>query len=396
MRSAYNLATILIILSVIFVNSVEAQIICRDTLVQKRILKPEFRMDVGNVLPTNSFVKTQNTDADGMAHYSSYSLRLAKQTTGNRLWQQLYAYPEYGVGLYSAFFKDTRKLGKPIALYGFFNAPFFRFHHWSLNYELGLGLTFNWNSYNPVTNPDNIAISADKSVYIDAGVSLNYSLTRRMTLSVGYGFTHFSNGALKLPNKGLNTEAAKIGVSYSISDPVRFQTLPVPFFRGFWEWVVAGYGGARNVLYQGTGVDPATSMKGVNFAVFGISSTLNRQVSYKSKLGIGVTMEFNGSQNSQLMVAGTSLEETDLPFDRHLALSIYPSYELVVNKLSLIIQPGFYLFRMKVTNMTPVLYERIGVKYHFLKNTFAGINLRAYNFYESDFIEWTIGQRICW
>ena len=109
-----------------------------------------------------------------------------------------------------------------------------------------------------------------------------------------------------------------------------------------------------------------------------------------------MTMEFNGSQNSQIVVNGTSLEKSNLPFDRHLALSIYPSYELVVNKLSLIIQPGIYLFRMNTANMTPIMYQRIGVKYHFLKNTFAGINLRAYNYYESDFIEWTFGHRICW
>jgi hypothetical protein len=46
--------------------------------------------------------------------------------------------------------------------------------------------------------------------------------------------------------------------------------------------------------------------------------------------------------------------------------------------------------------MTPTFYQRVGVKYHFLKDTFWGINLRAYNFYESDFIEWTIGHRIKW
>ena len=221
-------------------------------------------------------------------------------------------------------------------------------------------------------------------------------MTQRVELSLGYGFTHFSNGAIKLPNKGLNTEATKISLSYSLCEPIRYQSGPIPPFKGYWEWAFAGYGGARNMLYQGTGVDLATSMKGVNFAVYGISNTINRQISYKSKIGIGTTIEFNGSQNSQIIISGTSLEKKDLPFDRHIAFSIYPSYELVVNKLSLIIQPGIYLFRMKSANMTPILYKRIGVKYHFLKDTFIGINLRAYNYYESDFIEWTIGHRLCW
>ena len=165
---------------------------------------------------------------------------------------------------------------------------------------------------------------------------------------------------------------------------------------GFYEWIISGYGGARNVLYQGTGVNQTTSMKGVNYAVYGISNTINRQINYKSKIGLGVTMEFNGSQNSQIVIEGGSLDGADLPFNRHLALSLYPSYELVIDRLSLVMQPGIYLYRMKTSDMTPLLYQRIGIKYHFLKDTFIGINLRAYNFYESDFIEWTIGHRLCW
>ena len=368
-----------------------------DSIILKNRLKVDFRLDVGNVMPTNDFVRKQNTDLDGLAHYYGYSLRLARQTTGDKLWQQLYDYPTYGLGVYSAFFANTNNLGHPVAVYGFLNAPFFKIRQLSLNYELGLGFTFNWDHFDPVSNPNNVAISADGSVYIDAGVSINYPATKRLTLNLGYGFTHFSNGALKLPNKGLNTGATKISLSYNLfDDPIRYTKQQIPPFSGHYEWILSAYGGARNMLYTGTGINVATEMKGLNFAVYGISNTLNRQISYKSKIGIGLTMEYNGSQNSQIVVEGTNLDELDLPFDRHLSVSIYPSYELVVDKLSLVIQPGFYLFRKKSADMTPAYYQRIGVKYHFLKNTFLGINLRAYNFYESDFIEWTIGHRLCW
>ena len=388
---------ILIFHSLLFPKSGNAHIVSPDTLIHKPNFKIEFRMDIGNVLPTNAFVKTQNTDPDGNANYYSYSLRIAKQTTGNQLWQQIYGYPTYGAGIYSAFFRDTKKLGNPIALYGFFNGPFIRIKRWSLNYELGLGLTFNWNSYNPVGNPNNIAISADKTVYIDAGISLKYLLSKRLAFSFGYGFTHFSNGALKLPNKGLNTDAAKISISYALDKaPSHYQSQIIPPFTGFYEWIISGYGGARNMLYQGSGVNQTTSMKGVNYAIYGISNTLNRQISYKSKIGLGMTIEFNGSQNSGIVVEGASLDAAELPFSRHLALSIYPSYELVIDKLSVVVQPGIYLYRIRTADMTPVFYQRIGIKYHILKDTFIGINLRAYNFYESDFIEWTIGHRISW
>lgn len=389
----FCLASMLLIL--IFPKSGKAQMSRPDSIILKNRLKTEFRLDVGNILPTNDFVRPQNTDLDG-AHYFGYSLRLAKQTTGDKLWHQIYGYPEYGIGVYSAVFTNTKLLGNPIAVYGFFNAPFIKVNRLSLNYELGLGLTFNWNDLNTVSNPNNVAISTDKSVYIDAGISLKYLMSKRLSFELGYGFTHFSNGRLKMPNKGLNTGATKIGLSYVLNDgPIRYQSQIKPAFSGHYEWIISGYGGSRNVLYVGTNVDPTNQMKGLNYVVFGLSNTFNRQINYKSKIGFGFTMEYNGSQNSQIIVEGGNLDELDQHFERHLALSIYPSYELVIDRLSLVIQPGFYLYRKKSADMTPEYYQRIGVKYYFTKNIFLGINLRAYNFYQSDFIEWTIGHRLC-
>ncbi len=368
-----------------------------DSLFQKSRFKVEIRTDFGKVMPTNTFVKLQNTNPDGLAHYFSSSVRIARQTTGTRLWQQLYGYPEYGIGFYSAQFRNTPNLGNPFAFYGFFNAPFFRINKLSLNYELGLGFAFNWKHYDPFTNPGNIAISADGSVYIDAGLNLKYPVGKRFELGFGYSFTHFSNGRLKLPNKGLNTGAAKITLGYNLyRNPIQLLIQERPKYKDHYEWIISEYGGVQNVIYLGTDVDVLTGMKGINLPVYGISNTFNREIDYKSKIGFGFTVGYNGSQNSQIMVESGKLDEQETSFARHLSLSIYPSYELVIDKLSVIIQPGFYIYRKQTTNMSPSFYQRIGVKYHFLKNTFAGVSLRASKFHISEFIEWTVGYSINW
>jgi len=174
MKKIYLIGLVSVFYILYFPDSVKAEVSQVDSIVLNNRLKIEFRVDVGNVFPTNSFVRSQNNDPDGMAHYNGYSLRLARQTTGKKLWEQVYAYPNFGIGVYSAFFTNTKNLGNPVAAYGFFNAPFFKVNRFSLNYELGLGMAFNWNHYNPVTNPGNIAISTDNSVFIDAGISLKY------------------------------------------------------------------------------------------------------------------------------------------------------------------------------------------------------------------------------
>jgi len=267
---------VVFILSIFLIHpSVFSQISRSDSSILKNRLKIEFLFDIGNVLPTNAFVRLQNTDLDGMAHYNAYTLRLAKQTTGEKLWEQLDGFPSYGFGVYSAFFTNTKKIGNPVAAYGYFNAPFFRLNRLSLNYELAFGYTFNWNHYDPVTNPTNIAISTDGSVYIEAGLSLKYPIGKRLSCGLGYGFTHYSNGKLKMPNYGLNTGAAKISLSYDLYDtPIQYHTQLKPNYIAHYEWILSGFGGAQNLLYVGTTAGQTINTKSFNFAVYGVSSTI--------------------------------------------------------------------------------------------------------------------------
>jgi len=351
----------------------------------------------GRVIPTNNFVRGQTLANDTIDGSTSFSLVLLKQTTGDKLWDQLYGYPVYGIGVYSAFFKETSELGTPVSVFGYFSAPFARDRKLSFNYELGLGLTFNWKNFNPVSNPNNIAIGAARSAYIEAGVNLEYQLSKKLFASAGYGLYHFSNGHLKLPNFGLNMQALKFSLRYQLNDAaISFVKNPVPEFNKCWEWDISVFGGAENVIYSGDDVDIITKYKGLYFPVFGVNNTFSRSVSYKSKIGAGFSVGYNGALNAQVAVENGELDEMDLPFGNHIMLSVYPSYELVIDRLSVILQPGFYLYRKKTAELTPATYQRVGVKYHFWKDYFAGISLRAYQYHVSDFIEWNIGRTIKW
>ncbi|MDD5277967.1 MAG: hypothetical protein PHR16_18090, partial [Methylovulum sp.] len=157
---------------------------------------------------------------------------------------------------------------------------------------------------------------------------------------------------------------------------------------------VSIFGGAKNVHYKGNDVDTITKYKGVYYPIYGFTTVLNRQVSYKSKLGVGMCLSYDGSYNSTVLVDNGELEPTEGFHGNKISLSIFPSYELVINKMSVIIQPGFYVIRKKSTNREPVAYQRLGLHYQLSRNLFVGMNLRAYNYHVSDFIEWTIGYRL--
>lgn len=348
----------------------------------------------GYVFGTNDFLKGNNAISDTINDFQAFHIKISKQTTGKNQWEQLFNYPNWGIGVSVFDFFNPKEIGTPIALYGFFNAPFKRWNKFTLNYELGFGATFNWKSFNPITNKYNISIGAGQSFFIDAGLNLQYFLSDKIDIEAGFSLTHFSNGGLKLPNRGLNTIAPKIGIKYNFDDRPVFNKIEIPKYNKEYEWLITIFGGKKNVIFDSANIDIIEKYEGINFPVFGISTTLNRQVGYKSKFGIGMSVSYNSSINAQVAVDENELEAIEWIFSDKLQVSIFPSYELVINKLSLILQPSFYIYRKKTKTQSPVFYQKIGLKYQIMDNFFLGITLRDYKFHVSDFVEWNLGYRI--
>ncbi len=368
-----------------------------DTTITKRFRQNaslEFVYQKGHVFATNNFLRGTNAEAAKISNYQTYSLKYSHQTTGDKYWEQLYRYPDWGIGIYLADFYNKEEIGYPIALYGFIDAPFHRWKRLSFNYELGFGAAFNWKSFNPITNQYNISIGAGESFFIDAGLNLQYDLDQRLELITGVSLTHFSNGALKKPNFGINTVGPKIGIRYNFNKDIQFQSRPIPVFKAQNELSISAFGGAKNVIFDSLNVDVIEKYEGVYYPVFGISTVFDRQISRKSKIGLGMTISYDGSVNAQAAVDNNEVDPLDVPAAEKLMISIYPSYELVVNRESLVMQPAFYLYRKKFKNQSPGFFQRIGIKYNITDDLFAGLILRDYAFHVSDFIEWTIGYRI--
>ena len=76
----------------------------------------------GYIFATNDFIKGINTETERINAFQTFSIRFSKQTTGKNLWEQLYNYPNLGIGISIYDFHNPEEIGTPIALYGFFNA----------------------------------------------------------------------------------------------------------------------------------------------------------------------------------------------------------------------------------------------------------------------------------
>jgi hypothetical protein len=232
-------------------------------------------------------------------------------------------------------------------------------------------------------------------MHFNEGFSVEYESENGLIINAGACLTHFSNGSLKVPNRGINTISPKIGLGYNFTGSKQeFKHQVIPDFQKQSEIGLTFFGALRNEYYLGTDVDTATKDRGVYYTAYGLSAAFNRQISYKSKFGIGLMADYWGFANSSITVEDGKLIPNAGSVRDGLELSIFPSYELILNKLSVVLQNGFYLYRTKYPFRTPVSYQRVGLKYCVLKDISFGVNLRIHSYSIADYIEWTIGYRL--
>lgn len=245
-------------------------------------------------------------------------------------------------------------------------------------------------------------------MFVDVGAYVNIELGKRFDLALGYSLSHFSNGATKMPNLGINLAAPFVELKYRFKDRTEFIKIEKPKFKKKWEYVALVALSSKQLAFDTTSVDSITGFIAESYGIITLSTGVNYQVSHKVKFGAGFDIGWDGAYNSYITYDQGHVERHDAGSGNKLTIGIYPSFELVINKLSVIVQPGWYLYRedysipestpenkvLQPSYKSPDSYQRIGLKYHILENVFLGFNVRAYNFSIADYLEWNIGYRL--
>ncbi|MEE1142316.1 MAG: acyloxyacyl hydrolase [Bacteroidales bacterium] len=346
----------------------------------------------GWVLPTNDFVRGNNNQHTPISLIYATSFRYERQTDGSRPWHQLYDYPSYGLGLYIADFNVKNQLGKPIALYGFMSSYVINKPKWSLKAEFSLGLAFNWQHFS-LENPFNDVMGASLSCYIDAGLSAYRLIGSKFEIGVGLSLSHFSNGAMAKPNKGLNVITPKLSLKYKPYGAFEYAQTQLPTFNSTIEDLTTIFIGSHNVLtiLPKEEVDKQYNKK--SYLVFGLDKRFLKRFTYKHSFGIGFGLGYNQYIGTTYYVENREIRLRESNLMERFNLNAYLSYEYKIHKLHLFIEPGYYIYR-SIYDEAPNFFQRIGLRYQINKNWFCSIGLRAQHFSVAQYIEWGIGLRM--
>ena len=143
------------------------------------------------VFPTNPFLQGENERwkpiRSSFAAHLKYSFKYRPNTCADRIYGGAYQ----GFGLAFTTFGDKKQLGDPMTFYVFQGARIARFHpRLSLNYEWNFGISAGWQPYDNDYNSYNGAVGSRVNAYLNAGIYLNWSLSRYFDFIIGGDFTH--------------------------------------------------------------------------------------------------------------------------------------------------------------------------------------------------------------
>ena len=392
-----NIKLILLAIS-FFLFSSHLYALGNDSIHIKNIPFISLRADYGSVLNTNEFVAGTNLKGEPIKNFSSFSMKIGNQTIGKNDWEHLCNFPSYGLAFYTAIFDYNKEIGQPFAIYGFWDAPFHRWKSSAFMYQIEFGYAFNWKEYDKNSNYYNISEGSNGTAYIGLGLKYDYLIDKQIKVSLGGSFTHFSNGAIRKPNKGINLASPNISVSYLLKPmpdinrkrDLKYQKNNEIFFALGTGIKEGSYSYSETLLLN----DPYPN---ISYFVMSLSTAYMRQYSFKSKAGAGINLIYDEWIGSSLNIdsLGNAKKVLGKGSDRF-TFGIFGAHEFCIDRLSILTQLGCYVWQKDTSEKKPLINERVGVKYHFKNNLFAGVNIYAHNCSKADFLEWNIGYRFKW
>jgi hypothetical protein len=343
----------------------------QDTFINRLVISSNYRY--GFVIPHHSSLVYLIED-----HSKAWDINVSLCTKGDKLWQQYYRVPDLGLGFYHADLGNPKYLGKANAVYGFIRIPVINKNRFHVNYLMGGGVAFLTKPFNVESNIYNIAVGSKANAFIDLGLSAELKIIKSLFFSTGLQFTHYSNGAWKVPNLGFNIPSAKAGLKYYLKDnPLPevkpYKELKSEFKRKYEFWFT----------YTG-GIRENPPPNGRKFYVSAICINAERQFTPRRKFGTGLDIFYDPSLGLRLKNDSIEVNES-----YNYRSGIHVSHDVIFNNVAFTMQAGVYYYT-KETKGDGYIYSRFGFRIKVCKHLATILTLKTH-FFKADVIEWGLG-----
>jgi hypothetical protein len=311
-------------------------------------------------------------------HFTMFELDVLQATDGSQLWEQLHKYPLTGISLLYTDLGGAKYLGKAVGIFPYLDFQLTKGKRINLFFRFGTGLGYLTKPFNRFENYKNIAMGSHFNALIHLMYELRWKPVPRLDITTGISLTHFSNGAIKTPNLGINVPAVNLGIAWKMDkvQPERIRQELPSFNKRKWEFNVIGMFGISELYAAG----------GPKYTAYIVSASFLKPLSMKRKIGIGVDIFYDNAVVESLhrvkVEVGNKLEviRPGLSF----------TYKLEFSKLAIVMQAGAYVYSKYKGD--GYIYDRFALQYRFGDHILIHLAMKTHLF-RADMIEYGIGYK---
>ena len=276
------------------------------------------------------------------------------QTYGKSDWHAHRKFPQAGLEVAAFRLNNHEQLGNAFGFLPNITLPIANRKSWKLRTTIGMGIAWLSKHYDPLNNTQNNAIGSHINNYTSVRLFAEKKWNDQWKWRAGASFTHFSNGASKLPNYGLNVPAFIFGVNYApIPVKVEDYTYPIepPIFRKWGFFAEASVARQEFIAFNGP------KYPNYNLA---LAATFNENSDNTSSLGI--EYEYNFAVFNFYKFLEQFDETTTKNTGKRYVL--FAGHEFTFGKIGLGAQFGVYVGPYKYLIPRP-FYNKLNAKYYF-------------------------------
>lgn len=311
---------------------------------------------------------------------TGFKLTYDVQTTGTKEWQQLYNYPKTG-GSFIYLDYGSPDLGKTYALIPHYSFPFTKNKASAAQFlfRIGLGLGYNSVIYDPVVNNKNTVLSTRLSLGATLDLVYTQSISSRVKAEASVSFLHFSNGAMKLPNSGINVLHGNLGLIYQL------QRAKPEYLHHDLKEIERPLGITASLS---TGIHEAVTIGAGSYPFLVTSLILDKRISRKSRFGAGVDFFFSESLRREVQF-DNRLDDNEGIDSKRMGVTL--SYELLISKFSFLYQLGVYIY--DPYGIFKPYYLRWALRHYFTPRIFSSIGVKSHAA-KAEAVEFSFGYKI--
>lgn len=301
-------------------------------------------------------------------------LALQQQTDGRKEWQRANGLPQVGVALQFGNTGSKQYMGNMAALFPFVNWNLYKRKTISSSLRAGAGLGWVQKPYDKITNHKQVLIGTHLNAYLNFLWQAEVQTFSNVHMTVGVGFSHFSNGSTTLPNLGLNIPSLSIGLRYGLHDSVQQKQAAPPFIKR-----------TAFSLYTSVGIKQYPWIESTRYAVNVVQGEWSRRFRASAQYSFGGALFYDRA----LEVDPAGIPD-HLRKGNKLQAGVFAGYEHLFGRLSVPLQIGAYVYNH---NIYTALFQQLGFRYRINQQWTAQLFMKTHSG-KADFIHAGIGYRI--